>query len=621
MNGKLTNKIPPNKTTQHITKAFALGLLITPLIISPFVLDATLTIRFICLSLSFLVCFYFIYKDVTLIKVKINPILFFYCFYVAYTLLSFSWAISKSEAVFESCKALLGLSVFFMASYTLQLNPFLLFKILKISSVSFVLLSTLSAALQIQNVNKESLYLITGLNGHKNLYSSYLFLNLFFLIYSYLDSKKKVGKLLYGICIAISVAVLLFLRTKAVWLGAGIATLCFVLLYLIYKKYKIRKINLPLITIALLVMANLFFLRTLHPLIKSAINYNNEIINTAPQNKPKELDKERLILWEKTYGIIKKNPILGTGSGNWQIAFPNETLSGLWRAEDLNYTFQRPHNDFLWMLSESGIVGYNLFLTFLIIVFIYILKTINSLTIDREKQKLMIFCFAFIVGYFTISFFDFPKERMEHLIALNVLLALAYFYIKQNNSFKTFFKVSFNKTLRGVALLSFIFVLIVGTLRYKGEYFTRKMYVSAKTDYFTIIKMGEKAQSFVYKIDPTSVPINWFVGNAYASLQNYSKARECFLKAYALNPYNRNVLNDLGSSYAMTEDIDKAKFFYEEAARISPRFDDPKLNLAAIYIREQNYYKANIYLKALYHDSERRSNYQKIVANFINDTP
>lgn len=618
MNAEFRNIITADNTKRRITNTFAIALFITPIIISPFVLDAALTIRFICLSLAVLVCCYFLYKDAGIIKVKVNPILFFYCFYVAYTLISFSWAITKSEAVFESCKTLLGLSVFFLASYTLQFNPALLYQIFKISSVAFVMISTITAALQFQSFNKESLYLITGLNAHKNLYSSFTFINLFFLIYAYLNSPKKTNKLLYGICIGISLATLIFLRSKAVWLGTGVAALSFVLLYWIYKKHKITKINLLVITVALLVFANLFFLRTLHPIIKSAANYNNEIIS---QNKPEMLDKERLILWEKTYGIIKKNPILGAGSGNWQITFPNETLSGLWRAEDLNYTFQRPHNDFLWILSESGLIGFNLFLTLLFIILVYTLKTINTLTVDREKQKLLMFCFAFIAGYFTISFFDFPKERMEHLIAINVLFALTYFYVKQSNSFKTFFIFSFNKTFRGFVLISFIFIVTVGALRYRGEYFTKKMYLCDNTDYSAIIKMGEKAQSFVYKIDPASVPITWFMGNAYASLANYSKARECFLKAYSTNPYNRNVLNDLGSSYAMTENIDQAKYFYEEAARISPRFDDPKLNLAAIYIREQNYYKANTYLKSLYHNSERRSKYQKIVANFLPDKP
>jgi Tfp pilus assembly protein PilF len=63
----------------------------------------------------------------------------------------------------------------------------------------------------------------------------------------------------------------------------------------------------------------------------------------------------------------------------------------------------------------------------------------------------------------------------------------------------------------------------------------------------------------------------------------------------------------------MSGNTSQAKKYYEEAARISPRFDDPKLNLAALYIQENNYKSAEHWLKQLYHDSQRRSDYERIV--------
>jgi Tfp pilus assembly protein PilF len=63
----------------------------------------------------------------------------------------------------------------------------------------------------------------------------------------------------------------------------------------------------------------------------------------------------------------------------------------------------------------------------------------------------------------------------------------------------------------------------------------------------------------------------------------------------------------------MKGDTAGAKKYYAESARISPRFDDAKLNLAAIYISEQNYNRADSLLDSLFHDSERRTSYQRIV--------
>jgi Flp pilus assembly protein TadD len=131
-----------------------------------------------------------------------------------------------------------------------------------------------------------------------------------------------------------------------------------------------------------------------------------------------------------------------------------------------------------------------------------------------------------------------------------------------------------------------------------------------------VVKAGQRALSIAYTLDPTSVPIYWYIGNARVLLKDDAQAKTDFIQAYYYNPYNRNVLNDLASSYAKNNQLTLAKTYYLEASRISPRFDEPKLNLAAIYIGQKQYGLAAHCLKSLYHDSERRTNYQKIVDAF-----
>jgi len=159
-----------------------------------------------------------------------------------------------------------------------------------------------------------------------------------------------------------------------------------------------------------------------------------------------------------------------------------------------------------------------------------------------------------------------------------------------------------------------LFLTYLGILRFKGEYYTRQLFNFKNANQkYEVLKCGDKILSRMYSIDPTSVPIQWYTGNAQAALGNYEKAKSDFIQSYALTPFNRNVLNDLASAYAMNGEIDLAKKYYEEAARISPRFDDPKLNLAALYIQEKNFEMAAFWLKSLLHDSERRTHYQTLV--------
>lgn len=46
-------------------------------------------------------------------------------------------------------------------------------------------------------------------------------------------------------------------------------------------------------------------------------------------------------------------------------------------------------------------------------------------------------------------------------------------------------------------------------------------------------------------------------------------------------------------------------------------FDDPKLNLAALYFNQKQFEKADSCLKTILHDSERRTQYQKMVNAFL----
>jgi tetratricopeptide (TPR) repeat protein len=107
--------------------------------------------------------------------------------------------------------------------------------------------------------------------------------------------------------------------------------------------------------------------------------------------------------------------------------------------------------------------------------------------------------------------------------------------------------------------------------------------------------------------------VSWYRANAYIKQNKIQLALIDFEKAYNQNPYNHFVLNDLGSAYYVVGQLDNAKLYFEKSIKINPRFDDPKLNLAAIYINEGNFTEAEKRCKSLLHDSERRTYYEEII--------
>ncbi len=601
-----------------LTKVFLAGIFFSALSYSAQILDPTLTPRFIVLAVFLMVAVFLLSRSKIKLNWEIDIISGSYFLFALFCVASISWANTSSEAFFESTKVVLSLAVFGFVYFCLKHNAEFFRKNLFAFSIAIVFIGAGFAFSQYSKIrihDKESLYQITALNGHKNLYASFLFLNLFFMIIAAMDLKGFL-KLLSCVAIALTLVILIFIKTKAVWIGLLLAAFVFSFLF-ITKKINL-KVNFYIALIICVALANLFFAYVVPVVIEKGLSHN-EIVNksSTPEQKAKELDNERLVLFQKTYDMIRKHPLIGVGMGNWQIYFPNATLTGVWRAEDLNFTFQRPHNDWLWILSETGCIGLNLFFAFIFSVLLFLLRAIRNDTASKHSRIEMMLCSAFIIGFFAISFFDFPKERIEHLVWINIIFAFAYYQIKNNLRIATFTKINLSQAILFCTLLVILFSCVTGLLRFRGEYYTRKMY-DEKTlkNEMKAIAAGYNALSFAYCIDPTSVPIHWYTANAFANLQNCQKAQTDFIIALTHNPYNRNVLNDLGSSYAFTNNKELAKKYYKEALRISPRFDDPKLNLAALYIQEKNWEKADTCLKSMLHDSERRSKYQKMVDAF-----
>lgn len=125
----------------------------------------------------------------------------------------------------------------------------------------------------------------------------------------------------------------------------------------------------------------------------------------------------RVHFWRGTIEIIRDHPFIGTGLGSFGVAYTlYDTRNGLYRLE-------QAHNDYLQVLSDAGIVGALLGLTFLMILF-------RSGFIRRETDDpfrrgvttgALAGCFAVLVH----SFFDFTLHTTANALLFLTLCALA----------------------------------------------------------------------------------------------------------------------------------------------------------------------------------------------------
>ena len=66
---------------------------------------------------------------------------------------------------------------------------------------------------------------------------------------------------------------------------------------------------------------------------------------------------ERSSMYTASFKMIKEKPIFGVGLGNWKTLYPYYSTNNHVTDKYQFKTTIRPHNDFLWVLCETGIFG------------------------------------------------------------------------------------------------------------------------------------------------------------------------------------------------------------------------------------------------------------------------
>ncbi len=461
------------------------------------------------------------------------------------------------------------------------------FKALKIgftmASFLIILLVITQLIPNINNIKSEYFsYYLSATMGHKNLMASALFICMPFILTSFISSQKIYQFFFSGIIFIALIGLIILSQSRSTWL-ALLFFLITMSLYFLFKKEKNRFVYLIVfifISISSIYLAEKLFIKS-----NIFINYEIRIASMFNFNKKYNVStstiNERIIIYNRTLQLIKEKPILGHGPGKWKIEFPKYGLDKT-KAANGKAHFQRPHNDFLWILSENGIIGC---LLILLLYFLCIRKLVIAHNISRNKDERDFLAMVTItlLGYIIISFFDFPKERPFHIYGSSCLLFLA---IYQNTKEAT--KKSL-KILPILLSLSTILLLIVACKNLNSELLTTEANrEKTKKNYKKSIRLYNKAKSHLYTMDIYSIPIDWYIGELHSIQGHKEEAFYHFKEANNLHPNNLQILNNLGALHHQLGNNEESLIYFKKAHKISPTFIESNLNLAIHYFKANN---------------------------------
>ncbi|WP_417608482.1 O-antigen ligase family protein [Owenweeksia hongkongensis] len=564
-----------------------LGLVLLPLVFSTSTLDSTLAPRFT-------------YLGVLLVLVAVSQI---FSEPKSLSLFKFTWPflafmIFEALSLFNANTPSEGLVVLLRDSGLLMFLVLVIHTCqtggaIAVISKSMVLVNAIIGSFGLYQlvtlnaiVDETRLYEIISLLGHRNLFASALVLTLPFVVYT-AWRQKGLWRLISLIVFAHASFMVFVLESRTALLAYCGMVLSypfwlFLEKLLGYFKPKFwRNLFVVFVVVGISAFSWAYFTNEKSEgrgqVLKSEMGFDGS------NEKTFTID-ERIMLWKGTLRMVWNEDFSGVGAGNWKIMFPAYG-SDMFRARQGMVQFQRPHNDYLWVLSETGVLGLvAYFCGFALIVF-YGLRAASSHRLDQSQRVLIRLLLSGVLAYLLIAFFSFPRERIFHQVVVFTMLGLLIYLSRPALSSKSFAGNVFSV----LAILLGGMMIWVGANWWQGERVTRKINEArAMGDWDGLLEYyNQVEENRFYKIDPASVPLSFYSGLAYLNLENYPKSQTEFANAYKLHPNNIHVINNMANIYFLQGNTDSAIVYYKKALEVSPKYLDGALNLMAAYFNTQ----------------------------------
>ncbi len=486
--------------------------------------------------------------------------------FTGWSICSLFWAPNSAEAIYTVLKGSILLSTYSLTTYLMrpvrdQFSHFIHFlsRILTAIILVFVIAEGYEVVHSAGYSNK-ALYDLSTFFGHKSLIAGYLFLLLPFNLLSLRRTQKYFP--ISVVLIIIQVLTIIMLQSRTVYLA--LFFLFGSLLIFALKSLSIaslRNYRKQIIAGVILSVSVMFLLLQQEDL--------RQRLNPATYLSSQTASERRLV-WYKTGLLIKDNPWLGVGAGNWKTEFARHSVAGSYRMQDQDVVFTRAHNDFLEVLAELGVPG---LLFYLAIFFMGLAYIFLSNATQWSKHCLT----GGLIGILILSMIDFPRERPEFLIMFGLYLSMTSLYYDPKA-----------RDLLRVGKGYFIFLMlinllgvVVGIMRYQAEVSCVKMLqAQVKGNWPTLLTSSIGAKNVFNNLTPAAVPVDFYRGLALYNMGDQANALDAFLSAHTDHPYHFHTINNIGTIRVESGHFKDALPFFDEAIRINPRFEDALFNKA-----------------------------------------
>ena len=277
---------------------------------------------------------------------------------------------------------------------------------------------------------------ITSVYSNKNILASAIFVKIPFALWLLTYEKGRWRS--FGLVVLFFAFTVTFLMsTRAFYIGLIVLTVAFIatmIMKFIRGGEKILKFTLAgyLLALTMAFLSYSLVQKVFYP--KKQDIYNVTVAERISSISPADTSAStRIMAWKNSLKLIRENPLLGIGPGNWKIMdikFENQVFP--------TYIYMyKCHNDFLETTAETGIFGGLAFLCLFLFIPLDFLKTLFGKPAVSNLKFLFIPFFG-LLCYSIDAFFNFPADRPEIQMLFALFIASGICFRNQGNEKKYF---------------------------------------------------------------------------------------------------------------------------------------------------------------------------------------
>lgn len=275
-------------------------------------------------------------------------------------------------------------------------------------------------------------------------------------------------------------------------------------------------------------------------------------------------DRDRLKVWANTVEISLDHVLLGVGAGNWSALYPKYDAGEVLH---INSAPKRPHNDFLWIASELGLIG--------IVCFGWIIvSALRSAARSGEAWRIAAACS--LVAVTIHSVFSFPREQVAPSLILWLAVAVCTTGHRQATR-------PVGGVVWGILTIACAFGAGMAARAIRADHQYAGALIAQQSGQTSIQRAAAAASLKNGAFDHRVYVV---LGDAQMAQRDYAAAVETYREHLAVQPYLAAAANNLGNALNAIGDYAAAERVLLEQRSVLPNDRSLVRNLSESYRRQ-----------------------------------